>query len=1603
MIVERIIKYCQIESMESESTRVAFFEVFMNIAPAQILYDKLMDKLIASQANNAQENFNTNCLNIVFTKYKNYKGIDRMPVTNFSIEEKLENITFSSGFLHSLISTNLISIWISNDNTAMKPAQDYFYEKYSTIPIPSSTFFQTQELIDILSKLLFDLSPINLYNFITKSQASENNIFTLIQSMLKLIEPSTVPIQKIFAFVALWNFKKKVRNPDNNQILIHCLEKFPELSNYQGQINHDDPSASKCSLLHLACSFYNEAVVKLLLENKASAELKTEHGDTPLHLAAASLPICEILERSKANLEAKNNDGEPPLLRAVHKKSISTIAWFLEKTAKHVLPTVSKINNNILHYVFLGGCSPDNDVLAILKILRTRFGLRLFDEFMHLKNNSGDSPTSLLLKYPNPLRNNIFSFLYENYTSNHTNPWYSNQIFDNFTPFAAAVKRGDLDLIKLMKLSKRDCEPFLETHEIFGTTDTIWHLCYLWGHRELLEYFQSDAFLKRDDVINVMANGLHWHDSLIHWFIEILASSPTTCQNQLSHEYETLFTKTLAMIDSVQEIKFAHDALSFAIDQFANSISGREPAFIVLIKGLCKYSASSLHPSSPEYSPLLNLNRISTNKGNLLTQAINAFSDNSQLLIPIAQALFNSGFYYCQPRFYSRGLNKWQSDHQLKVLERLLEQPKAITLPHIRYYLALAAQGFSKKSITEQPQIKFQCIPLLEDPSDSYAQWINQSSYYLLRLNISDRSFTLKNAWKLWAHLKQLSLNIPIGNMEAEGWDKLSAIGTIYYVLVRLYHQMVSWNCDKTQLLLLEREIIQCAENLIFFIGLANAIRKFGEKGVEITARGLLSKFSQYEKENLGSELRIPTGWAGHAIYVNLRRNTQNGKIIVIIDNLGEGLSTPGTHETKYTGTNLSVKSCVVGESEEEGIFLYLCSILTNPKASKTVRLPKIYVLKAYNNVSIPDNLRNHFTASNFMVSWQVKQQVGNCVLANLLVGMKRRAFDLLEKDAKIWLESFRSQVLNSLNVFPDITQYSDIEDDSAYIWKHKPSFTVKPWQRVNLDMLLSKNLKNTLGESLKHCYNDPNMEMFNTNWKYSHLAENRVPHSMICFFTTDKNFQTQQNTVEQEEFEESLELPQTVTQLSKRHEIKMLYEDMTKEKRFLKYIIVGHAGQGKTSSMLRICKTPAETIGSRFNWIIYIRYSDISIEDLPSKSEDLSNFSILFRIAKKYVFDKLVKKGNLEGSEINLLFYQWRQVDIAETLFIFDGFDERSLYQEETDTHISSSQFWTEMIIHVPNLIITTRPSYLKDLILPSCFKQKAKILYLSGLSKESSKLYCENFYSNSPLLGELIQFLFSSESLELLTSSPVLLSLFCFTWSNEYWRTVLLSTDSPISLTKSMFVMHLFGNCNDIEWLTAQKIQEKSFKFAALTELFLENILFLGSLAFNNLHDPSTRHLLFFNYSVVKNASLVAKARTNKPNNNNTLEHQISELASLVKHLSNELKFIQSFKIRNGHPEGTISFLNLQHQYFNAALYIVYFLEKYVDDTYTQTIIARFISDSAADKSLSTTWMYALQFSVLCNYNIAKCRIVSLLEEHYPNIEQIEDFESYFNKLDY
>lgn len=139
--------------------------------------------------------------------------------------------------------------------------------------------------------------------------------------------------------------RKLINKKDNNgfkPLHLASTEDRKETLNYlissgadiNGKASHE--IAPGITALHLAVMFDKVDIIKILLNNKADPESKTEtSGNTPLHNAASfgNIEIAKLLLKAGADVDVNNNYGYTPLHDATNSRQINMVRYLLENGA----------------------------------------------------------------------------------------------------------------------------------------------------------------------------------------------------------------------------------------------------------------------------------------------------------------------------------------------------------------------------------------------------------------------------------------------------------------------------------------------------------------------------------------------------------------------------------------------------------------------------------------------------------------------------------------------------------------------------------------------------------------------------------------------------------------------------------------------------------------------------------------------------------------------------------------------------------------------------------------------------------------------------------------------------------------------------------------------------------------------------------------------------------------------------------------------------------------------------------------------------------------------------------------------------------------------
>jgi ankyrin repeat protein len=104
-----------------------------------------------------------------------------------------------------------------------------------------------------------------------------------------------------------------------------------------GQVDIDgsDPSDSMTAL-HLAAHDGRKHVVQLLLDRKATIDIRDGQGHTPLLMAAYNghTDIVKLLHQSDAEIDAKDSQGMTPLIHASSGPYVETVRYLIDSGAE---------------------------------------------------------------------------------------------------------------------------------------------------------------------------------------------------------------------------------------------------------------------------------------------------------------------------------------------------------------------------------------------------------------------------------------------------------------------------------------------------------------------------------------------------------------------------------------------------------------------------------------------------------------------------------------------------------------------------------------------------------------------------------------------------------------------------------------------------------------------------------------------------------------------------------------------------------------------------------------------------------------------------------------------------------------------------------------------------------------------------------------------------------------------------------------------------------------------------------------------------------------------------------------------------------------------
>ncbi|KAK3947283.1 ankyrin repeat-containing domain protein [Pseudoneurospora amorphoporcata] len=132
------------------------------------------------------------------------------------------------------------------------------------------------------------------------------------------------------------------RTPLNQAVLHGKLECAITLLDYGASFDHVLDSDSRETLLHVACMYGSEEMVKLLVKRGINVNSTNSDGDTPL-ITASSVPgdlrksdglkIARVLVGKGANLDIANEEGQTALMKAIRNHKWDLARFFVEQGA----------------------------------------------------------------------------------------------------------------------------------------------------------------------------------------------------------------------------------------------------------------------------------------------------------------------------------------------------------------------------------------------------------------------------------------------------------------------------------------------------------------------------------------------------------------------------------------------------------------------------------------------------------------------------------------------------------------------------------------------------------------------------------------------------------------------------------------------------------------------------------------------------------------------------------------------------------------------------------------------------------------------------------------------------------------------------------------------------------------------------------------------------------------------------------------------------------------------------------------------------------------------------------------------------------------------
>ena len=137
-------------------------------------------------------------------------------------------------------------------------------------------------------------------------------------------------------------------------------------------INKDSRDKQGSTALHIAATYKNERITRMLLEGEASCRIKDKQKQTPLHRAAqeGSSQIIKMMfedlgqEEKEDAIHEEDSDGNTPLTLAVQAGNCEAVAVFLTDTKCETF--INSTNNQGESPIHFASRSGDTDTISLL-------------------------------------------------------------------------------------------------------------------------------------------------------------------------------------------------------------------------------------------------------------------------------------------------------------------------------------------------------------------------------------------------------------------------------------------------------------------------------------------------------------------------------------------------------------------------------------------------------------------------------------------------------------------------------------------------------------------------------------------------------------------------------------------------------------------------------------------------------------------------------------------------------------------------------------------------------------------------------------------------------------------------------------------------------------------------------------------------------------------------------------------------------------------------------------------------------------------------------------------------------------------------------------